>query len=896
MKCFRFPTLLAAFLVAASGFAQSSLIRIPLDSRSNAIQSADDAYLRFSTKVEQLCLKSLQNRSQATKKPIRQLVMPGIVRLTQNGKDLPVGGRTRGVGITLDIDPSFNTPTTPNRVAFMQNVYDTAKPIIEAIFGDAAISGTVRVRNIDNPTLSTDRRVIIGGYYLPNNGSGQREIRLADYNADETMAVSLIHTILLAYLPDPAYGFDAYLEGIARAAVQRIVRIPAALPAGLSQSVIEGTLENTYEIGEAYDWANHKALSGPQFIAPNLLNAPIPDGTLGGIFLARYKMAGSVWQKVLAEYPNFIKDMNAALKANPGAANSQAGLEGLVATVLGPGAQVEGIPVSQWLSEQKILQTRAVPGLKLFVQPIPITSGLATTDFGVFLLETTVFTTQPNGDEFLNSGTTYPVFWDESYNRISAGATDQMDVVASYGNVTPNFPNKGTNVPYRVSIDIAFQDRIIRSYVPAGAIATATSSTVSNLYGTYVGPSIPNGNSLFVRVVNGSETLPDLPIRDGAFGGFVNSTTFSSTRSLVFNVIRRDTLGNESTVLTRRVNKGPGALGVSLGDAPSQTVVFPNNLNAGVQLFGLIGDPISSDLPSVLSPQTGLFARYNPARTSFDFYPNFGLTVPGFGYFGRLNSTSVPTYRAEVENNVPTSVALRPGWNMITVPGNFSQTVSNLLVIRARDFPLTFGSASSIVGNTIFQFDPGPNNAVTGVPEAGTYSAATTLNPGRGYFIRCLSPEGALLVFTPGASTGGKTLPIPVNTVQCDITGIGETTRCILGQSNLASSGFDLPLDSGLPPGMGGLQVRVVSQLEPLYKDFRPFAANQTYQLTVSGLIVGRLYTIRTTQLEGRSSQYTIRDRQSLRNAVYSLPIGGTSFIATSSEMNFDVVIRGARL
>jgi hypothetical protein len=896
VKCFRFPTLLAVLLASASGFAQSSLIRIPLDSRSNVIQTADDAYLTFAKKVEQLSIKTLQSRSQIAKKPLSSIILPGIVRLTQNGRDLPVGGRTRGVGITLDIDPAFNTATTPNRVAFMQSVYDTAKPTIEAIFGDAAISGTVRVRNMDSATLSNDRRIIVGGYYLPNNGSGQREIRLGDYNADETMAVSLIHTILLAYLPDPAYGFDAYLEGIARAAVQRIVRIPAALPAGLSQAVIETTLENSYEIGEAYDWANQKALSGPQFIAPNLLNAPIPDGTLGGLFLARYKMSGSAWQKVLTEFPNFIKDLNAALKTNPGSASTQSGLEGLLATVLGPGAQVEGLPVAQWLAEQKILQTNAVPGLKLYVQPIPITTGLATNDFGVFLVESTAFTTQTNGDEFLNSGTSYPVFWDEAFNRISAGATDQMDFVASYGNVTPNFPNKGNNIPYRVSIDIAFQDRLVRSYVPAGAIASATSSTISNLYGTYVGPAIPSGNTLVVRVVNGSETLPDLQIRDGAFGGLITSASFNSSRSLVFNVIRRDSLGNETTVLTRRINKGPGALGVTLGDAPSQTVVFPSSLNAGLQLFGLIGDPLSTDLANTLAPQSGLFARYNPARTSFDFYPNFGLTVPGFGYFARMNSTAVPSYRARVESNVPTAVALRPGWNMVSVPGNFTQSLSSLLVVRARDFPILFGSASSIVGNTVFQFDPGLNNGVTGVPETGTYSAATTMTPGRGYFIRCLSPEGALLVFSPNASTGGKTLSIPSNTVHCEIIGQNEATRCVLGQSNFATSGFDLALDSGLPPLAGGLQVRVDSTSEPRYKDFRPFATNQSFAITVTGLTPGKLYHIRTTQVEGRSSQYTIRSKNGLRNAVYNLPVGGTTFIATGAEMNFDIVIRGARL
>ena len=88
----------------------------------------------------------------------------------------------------------------------MQSVYDTAKPTIEAVFGDAAITGTVNVVNAD-ATIG-DRNAITGGYYLPNNGSGGREIRLPLNPSREVAAVALIHCILLAYLPDPAYGFD----------------------------------------------------------------------------------------------------------------------------------------------------------------------------------------------------------------------------------------------------------------------------------------------------------------------------------------------------------------------------------------------------------------------------------------------------------------------------------------------------------------------------------------------------------------------------------------------------------------------------------------------------------------------------------------------------------------
>jgi hypothetical protein len=244
VKILRVVSLSLVSVVLTAGaqfsFAQSALLRVTLDSRSLAVSAADEAYKDFSLRIEKLGTSTFALRQKAgLSKRGTPYVFPAVVRLQQNGKDLPTGGRTRGSEITLDIDPSFNTSFHPNRVAFLQDVYNRSKLFIEALFGDAAISGTVKVVNVDAGGVVNDRRIVVGGYYLPNNGSGGREIRLGDYNSDETMAVSLIHNILLAYLPDPAYGFDAYLEGICRAVTQKIVRTPAALPASLSQDIIE---------------------------------------------------------------------------------------------------------------------------------------------------------------------------------------------------------------------------------------------------------------------------------------------------------------------------------------------------------------------------------------------------------------------------------------------------------------------------------------------------------------------------------------------------------------------------------------------------------------------------------------------------------------------------------
>ncbi|HLO98717.1 MAG TPA: hypothetical protein VK171_09005, partial [Fimbriimonas sp.] len=159
-------TTLAALLGAASVFAQSSLFKVEVGGRSRdaGIEAAESAYKLYRDNLYNLTSLNRAKRGNAP------YIMPAIVRMTVNGQQLATGGRNRGNEITLSIDPTFNTSSDPTRVAFMQSVYDTAKPAIEAVFGDAAITGTVNVVNAD-ATIG-DRHAITGGLYLPNNGSG----------------------------------------------------------------------------------------------------------------------------------------------------------------------------------------------------------------------------------------------------------------------------------------------------------------------------------------------------------------------------------------------------------------------------------------------------------------------------------------------------------------------------------------------------------------------------------------------------------------------------------------------------------------------------------------------------------------------------------------------------
>lgn len=897
---------LAILFGIAGAFGQSSLIKIDLatTTREPLVSQADAAYNKLRDQFAKLTFKNRQTWAKARPNNKAPYLLPGVVRFMRNGSALPTGGQSRGPGLTLDFDPSFDT-AFPGRTAFLQKVYDDAKPTIEAIFGDAAISGTVKVVNFDSQI--GDRQAVVGGYYLPNNGSGAREIRLP-LNSNSTVAgIALLHCILLAYLPDPTYGFDAYLEGIVRATTMKLCRTSAAVPT-LDADIVAQVLENTYDVGDAYDWANQKSLGGPTFIAPNLLTTPVADGTFGGLFLTRYKMAGSTWAKVLVEYPTFAKNMNAALAANPSQAASASGLRSLAVSVLNaitPGGTIEGIPFAQWMQEQAILQTKLVQGTKLHTNITPITSGLAGTDFGVFVIEPTWFETSSTGNETLLSGVSYPVFWDQSYNRVLPSAqSERIDIAASYGSVTPNFGDFNAGRPYRIAVDIPVQDRITRQFVPAGAIATTAQPTPNDFYGTIVGVNVPTGNSLLVDLTYGSKTVSNIPVFGFAFGTRVNDTLFNPALQVTITVKRRDASNNVTTVFSRKVNKSVGALGVQLGAAPVQSTSLPTGLASGVQLIGFPHDPLDSDLAD-LFPAGTLAARYNPGKARYELYPSTGIATAGQGYFVRANTPSSPSYRARVEGADSLAIALRPGWNLISNPLSVSVPFSRVQVLKTTEFPRTYLGASGndtsdtdapILGKDLFAFTPGANDPVTGAPEGGAFTVASSFEPGVGYFVRCLAAEGAVILFGAPADSGRGISEAASKKFGVTLSQSKAVSRAAFGVSSAATNGFDSRLDSNLPPSFGGMQVSVLAPNgDARYSDIRPMATTGTYRLRASGLTVGSQYTLSIDQRTGRWVSATAVMVGTTRQWTSGQSRLSVTFVATKTTMDFDVSLRGIR-
>jgi hypothetical protein len=874
-----------ALLASVPAYGQTNLLRIEVQSSRSPDLSIDREVRRFAAVFETLNSSALDRRG------VRRYLSPPVrVELLRNGRPIPAGGRTRNGGLTLQFETGGNRAFPPVYQSLLQNTFDAARTTLNLVFGAPARSGTVRVLNYDADL--TDRDAVAGGVYVAAGLGGIPEIRFPVYNNTEAAALNFLHTVLLAYQGERPYPFDAYQEGFARAALMRVARTPAAVP-GLDPDQIEAVLTGTYDVGALYDWTNQRSLGGERFIAPNLRDVSLPaGGSLGGIFLQRYIMSGSVWLKVLAEHPTFIATFNGFAQGRPTTIFNP---EEFIAVgqqtlnTIRPGdPTIEGLRFREWAQRQFILETRNTAGLKLLVEPIPIVSGLTAGDFGVFNIQTTYLRADGMGNETLLRGTSFPIFWDVDENRVLPDAqSERMDIVAGYGSVTPNFEDRDAGRNYRIALDVPLQDQVHRAYVPAGAVARP-GSPVSDFYGTVSGVSVPTGGTLSVRVSSGAFSFGDVAVQQGAFGTRFGTPLWLDSRVLDIAVLRTNSIGVSEVAFTRRVNKGPGPLALDLRAGDDGAFILPLGIPAGLSLIGFPTDPYRSFAPDLLglSPAETQVARWDPSTGRYALFPEVEPFQIGRAYFVRAPRPLPFAVAGRVTGNLSYPVALRPGWNLVTTPNGTAVPLSRIRVVRGTEFPVEFPDARGTeIGADFFEFVPGAADAVSGLPETGTFRAATLFEPGKGYFVRCLAAEGVTLVFRPasGPTTSAQTRTRGTSgnyRIRVDVTGGGEAARAILGLSDTATQRFDPAEDSPLPPGIGGLQVVSVNDGR-WYRDTRRRKGRPTFTVQLEGLRPGRRYRVQFLEELMRSPHLSV------------LAPGGKSFRIRGSG-HFDLLATAA--
>jgi hypothetical protein len=871
-RSLRFLAPAVLVLAGAVSFGQSNVLEVEIGSaRGGDFSAADAAVREFNKDLARLSRNyRLTNQAAGLTSDRIQFSMPSVVWLTQNGKRLappePSGPRN-GAPLVLQFDNSGSRAFPAEYRQVLESVFNTAQTTLTAIFGPPSVGGVVRVLNFDADI--GDRDAVAGGYYVPNNGMGQPEIRFPVYNAPETAAVNFIHCLLLAYLGPSGYEYDALSEGLVRATTIRVSRIPAALPAQFnnpaSRETIELVLANSYDVGAFYDWNNQRALGGRRFIAPNLRNVPLPPGgSLGGIFLLRYQMAGSAWQKVLVEYPSFPAEINSRAYLNP-AIRTDIGAfltaaQASIDAIGGSGSTVEGLPFADWFARQYILQTYDTLGLKLLMRVIPLTSELGPNEFSVFIIEGNYFETRAGGNELLLSGTAFPIFWEPSFNRVFPSTQDdRMTISGAYGAVVPTFPNLFSGSNYRMAVDLPVADRLARVYLPVGAIARGSSAKVNNFYGTVIGAENVPGGSISVRLTYGSGQNVTIPVQNGAFGERIDSEVYNLPGRTEIRVIRTVS-GVETTLLTRRVNKALGALGVDL-KVDANRVFQLVDLPLGLSMIGVPVQTLSSSPSELLNVPVSqlLVARYNAARLQYDLWPDSGAFERGFGYFVRMPARQTVNLPGTVDPRIPVSVALRPGWNMVSVPNVQNTSLGNITVTVGTAFPVSFSDAiGSSLGADFFEFQQDGAN-----PDTGSMIPANSFQAGRGYFVRCLSSTGATLTFFPSGMVGNRAGPPPPVAPEPEpgfyrflgefrVTRAKTSVSAQFGQHSAGTMGFDPRLDSQLPPGLGGLQASFGAG-NPQFRQVVGMKDKPDFIFKIEGLHNGKPYQLRYTSLVSKA-------------------------------------------
>lgn len=819
---------------------------------------------------------------------------PMRVILTQNGHPLPVtrvsAGRSGSGDITLQFDSSGSRAFPADYRTQLTSTYSAAKSAMDAVFGPAAVGGVVKVLNYDADIPA--RQAVAGGIYIPNAPGGP-EIHFPVYLSATSAGINFIHAVLLAYTGINSYPFDAFNEGFVRAATMKVSRVPGAVP-NSTPAEVEQTLDSLYDASAVYNWSNHAGLGAPRFIASNLLNDPLPiGGSTGGIYLLRYKMAGTAWAKVLVQYPGFIAAFNDYYQRNPGAYTSEAEFAGLGQGLLNllagaPGATVEGLSFADWMLRQSILDLQSNPGLKLVPEAFPIVASGATNDFGVFGIVLNVFKTAPSGNETLLSGTSYPIYWRNDFTRFFTTAQDdQIPIAGGYGSVVPNFlADEAGNTIYRTSVDLPYQGKNVRIYLPAGAYSTGSNPTPNNVYGTVVGFDGTTA-SLQIRL-SWPGGVAVFPVIKGCFGGSVADPNFALEQSVQVDLQNTAT---SAIVASMVVNKGRGDLVVDFR-SPGSFGTYTSNIAGVLQSFSVPFEPLRPNPAQMfgLPDNQMLLGRWNAFKGGYQFYPDEGEVAQGLGYFVRPPAATSLSIPGRTSEGTPLSVSLTPGWNLISAPVNAPVTTANILVTTTSQAVSTWAQVADIlVGSTFFKFTPDPLN-----PDRGTLVPATSFEPGQAYFVRALSNDGAVLIFGSGSRgrTGAPSAPTSYPTPgawrsRLEVTSqFGQYSEVELAQSAGASRGPDRA-DQPLPVGPGGFQAQMLNNGN-LYRDVRPPQHMDIYTLSLTGLTPGVRYWIKNTPVVGQKYLSLYWRGYSTMVA----PGAQTSFIANGSTETIQVVNR----
>ncbi|MES2463080.1 MAG: hypothetical protein V4671_21050 [Armatimonadota bacterium] len=638
-------------------------------------------------------------------------------------------------------------------LAYIRPFVDLVYPRIKILYGNPAASAEVEIVNTGDSksgSVSDVQLIAFGSYnastnqiLLPRYSNNDAALTLNQESIYPALLLNLIH----AFHGPAVFQYDAWEQGMARAAAAVIARDPAVqnfVAANGATFFSQDPSANFFlSLLRLYEVLNQPALGNRTFFPPSQANTPL-DGleTAGKMFLVRLGMSGAVWLKLHIENQQFFQKFNAEYYAQVSGNGNIAGdvpaLRAMAGRQLPAG--VEGIPFDDWFVRQYILDTSVSVGSKVYAFVIPGDAGDAD-NLQSALTILNYFNTKADGDETLLNGRAYATYLDSDNAPVQAGE-GSAPVQDGEGRFTMNVFTDQTSGVGRYSLNFAVGGLVARTYLPIGFN--------TDFQGVVAGAGSLSGSVALQQV-----TLPPVSsrsgttsINNGAFGRALGSPATDLSVTTV-------TLTSGGSTSTYRFNTGDGRYYAILrpqGVAMTVTRAFPQSSLPNLVSFPVrpfspqpdvaLGLPSTDFLLNTWDNPTGSYKAFAPGQASGS------RLEPGNGYWLKVGGVSGSTVRmtgTAPPTDTDYTIAAPLGWSLIGSPFGTDINLSDISVQWLQNDPIPWDEAvGSYVQAQVYGFDPASQ-------ANGGYNTTDVLKgtEWKGYWIRTRVPGGVTLI-VPG--------------------------------------------------------------------------------------------------------------------------------------------------
>ena len=714
-------------------------------------------------------------------------VMPKLDTLVVTGS--PQRTTTRALTRDANVLTFAYSGWSPTDQARLQTFLAAAYPKLVSIYGAPSTSATVTIIAGEYTTS------LEGGEFAIDQGSGAMSITVEPLPVDfatgdsQHYGSNLLHLILHAFHGPYLMGYDAWEEGMARAA------------ALVASTQLDASYDPTYDVSyllTIYDYLNQPSLSNATFFPP--------QGQWSDMSLWRLGMATSAWLKIYAErpypQPSVFADLNAqyyaAVAGNPEIAGNLVSLKSLLAAAV---PSIEGIETLAWYDKQYVLKPQTVSGSRVFVYEFPAQ------EHASLLIH--YFFTAANGSETPLSGTANLRYY--TYDGIEYFPPEGNQVTipgdTGVGYIDPGFYNIGDPGLQRVRITVTVNGLRSTLYYPFGVEGFSFDgqgnvSDMNEFYGAVVGADTGTIN----LAIPGQSLHPNLV--QGAFGA--NLTTAEYGISFFSPVIYTVNFNGQSVDI--RKNVGPGFYIALLRVGDETHVSLTHTFVPGPHMVSFPLTPDISDIRQMLGYTPGTpvnMAWWNPATGQYQYHPDVPAVVPGRAYWFNPPTTFSPLIAGTLPDiDDPRGIELAPGWNMI---GNTFNADLNPWVMVVDTGTVAYTLPEAMLAGLV--------QPVWRYGSGGYYEVAATLPAWEGGWMRNLTMN-TLVLRQQEASRSFRGAPVDPFRLLTDggwgirlqaAAGLTRDAMAVAGINPRARPGID-GLDWQKPPAMGnGVRVAFIN-------------------------------------------------------------------------------------